>query len=69
MNFKVFEIKDQTILTNSFNEPFIKISGKKINIKRDLTIYTRHDNDDQLLATIGKSIMGESHDKSFFNSK
>ena len=40
MNFKVFEIKDQTILTNSFNEPFIKISGKKINIKRDLTIYT-----------------------------
>lgn len=40
MNFKVFQIKDQTILTNSFNEPFIKISGKKINIKRDLTIYT-----------------------------
>ena len=40
MNFKVFEIKDQTILTNSFDEPFIKISGKKINIKRDLTIYT-----------------------------
>ena len=40
MNFKVFEIKDQTILENSFNEPFIKISGKKINIKRDLTIYT-----------------------------
>ena len=40
MDFKVFEIKDQTILTNSFNEPFIKISGKKINIKRDLTIYT-----------------------------
>ncbi len=40
MNFKVFEIKDQTILTNSFNEPFIKISGKKINTDRDLTIYT-----------------------------
>ena len=40
MDVKVFEIKDQTILTNSFNEPFIKISGKKINIKRDLTIYT-----------------------------
>jgi hypothetical protein len=40
MNFKVFEIKDQTISTNSFNESFIKISGKKINIKRDLTIYT-----------------------------
>lgn len=40
MNFKVFEISDQTILTNSFNEPFIKISGKKINIKRDLNIYT-----------------------------
>lgn len=40
MDVKFFEIKDQTILTNSFNEPFIKISGKKINIKRDLTIYT-----------------------------
>ena len=40
MNIKVFEIADQTILENSFNEPFTKISGKKINIKRDLTIYT-----------------------------
>ena len=40
MNVKVFSIDDQTILTNSFNEPFIKISDKKININRDLTIYT-----------------------------
>ena len=40
MNVKVFEIKDQTILENNYYEPFIKISGKKINIKRDLTIYT-----------------------------
>jgi len=36
-------------------------------IVRDLTLYTRHDNDDQLLATIGKSILGEKHDCSFFN--
>ena len=40
MNIKVFEIADQTILMNNFNEPFIQISGKKINIKRDLIIYT-----------------------------
>ena len=40
MNVKVFNIDDQTILTNSFNEPFIKISDKKINTERDLTIYT-----------------------------
>ncbi|MDH7448111.1 acyl-CoA dehydrogenase family protein [Aquimarina sp. 2201CG14-23] len=38
-------------------------------ISRDLTLYTRHDNDDQLLATIGKSILGESHDRSFFKTK
>jgi alkylation response protein AidB-like acyl-CoA dehydrogenase len=38
-------------------------------VLRDLTLYTRHDNDDQLLATIGKSLLGESHDKSFFNAK
>ncbi len=40
MNVKVFQIADQTILKNSFNEPFIKISDKKINTERDLTIYT-----------------------------
>ena len=40
MNVKVFSITDQTILTNSFNEPFTKISDKKINTERDLTIYT-----------------------------
>lgn len=38
-------------------------------ISRDLTLYTRHDNDDQLLATIGKSLLGESHDRSFFKTK
>jgi alkylation response protein AidB-like acyl-CoA dehydrogenase len=38
-------------------------------ILRDLTLYARHDNDDQLLATIGKSILGKSHDRSFFNAK
>lgn len=40
MKVKVFQIADQTILTDSFNEPFIKISGKKINTERDITIYT-----------------------------
>ncbi|QTR49474.1 acyl-CoA dehydrogenase family protein [Candidatus Thiothrix anitrata] len=38
-------------------------------ILRDLSIYVRHDNDDHVLATIGKSLLGESHDSSFFNSK
>jgi len=40
MNLKVFQIDDQTILENSFNEPFIKISDKKIDTERDLIIYT-----------------------------
>lgn len=40
MNIKVFQVKDQTILENSFNEPFTKISDKKINTDRDLIIYT-----------------------------
>jgi len=38
-------------------------------ILRDVTMYTRHDDDDQLLATIGKSLLGQQHDRSFFNSK
>lgn len=38
-------------------------------IFRDLSFYVRHDNDDQLLATIGKSALGQSHDPSFFNNK
>jgi alkylation response protein AidB-like acyl-CoA dehydrogenase len=37
-------------------------------IFRDVSFYTRHDNDDQLLATIGKSVLGQTHDRSFFNS-
>ena len=40
MKIKVFQIDDQTILENSFHEPFIKISEKKIDVNRDLTIYT-----------------------------
>ena len=40
MNIKEFKIKDQTILKNSFHEPIIQISGKKIDVNRDLTIYT-----------------------------
>jgi len=41
MKIKVFQVVDQTILENSFHEPFIKISDcKKIDVNRDLTIYT-----------------------------
>jgi alkylation response protein AidB-like acyl-CoA dehydrogenase len=35
-------------------------------IYRDLTFYLRHDNDDHLLATIGRSVLGEAFDPSFF---
>jgi len=35
-------------------------------IYRDLSFYVRHDNDDHILAMIGKSLLGESHDASFF---
>jgi len=35
-------------------------------IYRDLSFYVRHDNDDHILAMIGKSALGLSHDPSFF---
>lgn len=35
-------------------------------IYRDLSFYVRHDNDDHILATIGKSLLGEKHDPSFY---
>ena len=35
-------------------------------IYRDLSFYVRHDNADQVLATIGKSTLGQTHDVSFF---
>jgi alkylation response protein AidB-like acyl-CoA dehydrogenase len=35
-------------------------------VLRDLAMYVRHDNDDQVLATIGRSILGRSFDSSFF---
>ncbi|WP_200304664.1 acyl-CoA dehydrogenase family protein [Streptomyces adelaidensis] len=34
-------------------------------ILRDLTFYQRHDNDDHILATIGRAALGEDHDPSF----
>jgi len=34
-------------------------------ILRDLTFYVRHDNDDRLLATVGKAALGRDHDVSF----
>ncbi|MEL6867726.1 MAG: acyl-CoA dehydrogenase family protein, partial [Bacteroidota bacterium] len=36
-------------------------------IYRDLSFYARHDNDDQVLAIVGKTVLGIDHDKSFFN--
>jgi alkylation response protein AidB-like acyl-CoA dehydrogenase len=36
---------------------------------RDLSFYMRHDNDDQLLATIGRSVLGEAYDPSFFRPR
>ena len=36
-------------------------------IYRDLSIYVRHDNADQVLATVGKQLLGGEHDHSFFN--
>jgi alkylation response protein AidB-like acyl-CoA dehydrogenase len=35
-------------------------------IYRDLSFYVRHDNDDHILATIGKSVLGLTHDPSFY---
>ena len=35
-------------------------------IYRDLSIYIRHDNDDQILATIGRAVLGQVHDASFY---
>lgn len=35
-------------------------------IYRDLSLYVRHDNDDQILATIGKAVLGRAHDPSFY---
>lgn len=35
-------------------------------IYRDFSFYARHDNDDQILATIGKSLLGQEHDPSFY---
>jgi alkylation response protein AidB-like acyl-CoA dehydrogenase len=35
-------------------------------IYRDLSFYVRHDNDDHILAMIGKSVLGLAHDQSFY---
>lgn len=35
-------------------------------ILRDLTFYVRHDNDDHVLATIGRALLGQTHDSSFY---
>jgi alkylation response protein AidB-like acyl-CoA dehydrogenase len=35
-------------------------------IQRDLLFYVRHDNDDHILATIGRNALGEAHDPSFY---
>ena len=36
-------------------------------IYRDLSFYVRHDNSDHVLATIGREVLGQPHDGSFFN--
>ena len=36
-------------------------------IYRDLSFYVLHDNSDQVLATIGREVLGQPHDASFFN--
>jgi alkylation response protein AidB-like acyl-CoA dehydrogenase len=36
-------------------------------IYRDLSFYVRHDNADHVLATIGREVLGQPHDGSFFN--
>jgi alkylation response protein AidB-like acyl-CoA dehydrogenase len=38
-------------------------------IYRDLAIYVRHDNVDQMLATIGNQVLGRDHDGSFFRPR
>lgn len=35
-------------------------------IVRDLSLYIRHDNDDQVLATIGRAVLGKAFDASFY---
>jgi alkylation response protein AidB-like acyl-CoA dehydrogenase len=35
-------------------------------IYRDLSFYVRHDNDDHILAMIGKALLGQEHDPSFY---
>ena len=36
-------------------------------VYRDLSFYVLHDNSDQVLATIGREVLGQPHDASFFN--
>ncbi len=45
----------------SLNRP-----GSLERIYRDLSFYVRHDNDDHILATIGRSLLGQSYDQSFY---
>jgi alkylation response protein AidB-like acyl-CoA dehydrogenase len=35
-------------------------------IYRDLSFYVRHDNDDHILAAVGKAFLGQQHDSSFY---
>lgn len=39
--------------------------SKLERIVRDLTFYARHDNDDHILATVGRGVLGRRHDLSF----
>ncbi len=51
----------RTCGARSLNRP-----GHLERIYRDLSFYVRHDNDDHNLAMIGKAILGQSYDASFY---
>ncbi|ETX03820.1 MAG: acyl-CoA dehydrogenase [Candidatus Entotheonella gemina] len=66
--FFIEELAEETVKrciracgARSLNRP-----GPLERIYRDLSFYVRHDNADHILATIGKSQLGQAHDGSFF---
>ena len=52
---------DLSIVIPTYNRP-----GDLERIYRDLSFYVRHDNDDHILATIGRALLGQDHDRSFY---
>jgi alkylation response protein AidB-like acyl-CoA dehydrogenase len=63
----------EQLAENTVNEAIHACGARCLNspspmerIHRDLTFYVRHDNDDHILAMIGKSLLGLSFDPSFY---